>query len=309
MKTFFGKFFIHLMILSSLSGQSFAQTFSNDGRDGFRAITAALLAFSTDDSLSGGTFSIESETPDLADADLLVLKTYVEIPLTDPKADIVPLLEVSPSYQEIEQKSIDGRDSVEVDSVGLGAGLGVRMGFLEDFLQVTPRFKLQYSRLDYEITAAGVDQATLDSLSPSLNTWIYQPSLEVMLKPKLNERGGLVLLKTNYSFLFSNATTSNSRLGDFSEKSSIWKNTIAIEQPITFIHNSPPVVFRPGFALVEIFGDAKDGFDLNNFYEIGLDIFSLSIGEPLFSELGIGFRYIFEDEITGWRFGFFGDLS
>lgn len=307
-----GKLLVLTSLLFSYSGEAHAQgmmALGEDVRGGFRSITAALLALSSDDSLSGGTFKLKSDDPSSPDSDLVVLKTYVEIPLTDPKEDIVPLVELNPSYLKLEQEVLELGASTQIDSFGLGAGLGLRMKFIEDLLQVTPRFKVKYSRVNFEFAVDGIEQSILDDVSPKIDAWTYLPSLDILLKPKLNNHGGYILLNSNFSFLFVHAKTTNSQLGDFGENSEIWKNSIAIEQPVSLIESMSPVIFRPSFALVQIYGDAREGFEFNNFYEIGLDVFSLTIAQPYFSELGFGVRYIYEDEIQGWRFGLFGDFS
>ncbi len=300
-------FYFFLSTLCPLS--ALAQLLDDDSRAGFRAITSALLAFSTNDSVSGGVFSIETEDPELSDTDLSILKTWVEIPLMDPEADFVPLLELSPAYLELSQDGLGGGLGFEVSSWGVGAGLGARLRFFDDSLEVTPRMKVEYSRLDYEVSSDRIDREVLDAFSPSLNTWTYIPSLEILLKNALNDRGRKALVSTHLSYLYVRATTSSVDLRDFSEKSLVWKNTVSLEEPVELFEKSEPVFFRPSFALVQLFGDARDGFDFNHFFESGLDVFSMSVGEPYFSELGFGIRYIFADEITGWRFGLFGDFS
>ena len=140
--------------------------------------------------------------------------------------------------------------------------------------------------------------------------WSYIPSLDLLLKPFIiPEYDTKLLLGSQFSYLYVEASNSDENIGNFTSKGSVWKNSAAVEQSLNPAGDRDLLLIRPSIARIEVFGDVKDGFEFGSFYEFGLDIFSRSILENYFDETGFGVRHIYEEEVQGWRFGFFGSLA
>ena len=139
-----------LAVLHTGLSQANAQA-ADDGtlRNLFRSSSAAVLALTTDDHVSGGHYKFKSDKPDAPDADADIIKAYIEIPLSSSEADFIPLLEISPAYFKLEQESQELGFTAELESFGIGGGVGVQLKFFEKLLEITPKFRLEYSELEY----------------------------------------------------------------------------------------------------------------------------------------------------------------
>lgn len=274
---------------------------------GFQSLTSALTVLTTDDSVTGGTFSLEDPDGEISDADIDVLKLWNEIPLLEQDAQFLPLLEFNLAYLRFEQGGSVGK--ADVDNWALGAGVGLKIALLDEVLWLTPRFKIEYADYDFKIRFDDVDQALIDAVIPDIYTWTYLPSLELMFQPKVENLPGRLSIGSRLSYIYVDAQSSKSSLSDFYSESWVMRNVLAFEAPLQCVFTGHEFFMRPLLARVDVYGDARDGFGLNNFYETGVDVLSRNLLSNIFSELGFGFRYVFEDEISGWRLGLFGDFS
>ncbi|MCI5066535.1 hypothetical protein MRY87_12495 [bacterium] len=296
--------------LSAVHAQS-EPILSESAQNEFQAITNALITLASDDSLSAGTYKLKSDEADSPDTDIDLYKVIGEFPVGDDEAQFVPLLEVSPAFLRLNEELDAGTPaaSIEVESRGIGVGAGLQMKFFDDLLEITPRMKIEYSELNFDFSVAGVDEAVLDRILPDVDTWSYIPSLELLARPEVADDGGRVIAGSKVSFVYVNASTSNGEISDFSSDSWITKTQLGYEQPLSFGEKKDSLLLRPMVGRVDLHGSARNGFELNNFYEIGLDILTRTFAEEYFREVGFGVTYITEQEIQGWRFGFFGSLA
>lgn len=282
--------------------------FDETAQKAFKSLTAGLTALTSADSISGGRFSLDADGSE--DADIDVLKLWNEFPLSLENPNFIPLLELSFSYLQFKQNLDSGAGENDIDNWGVGAGIGVRMSFFEEMLQITPRIKTKYAEYDFSASLENsIDEEIVNSVLPEIDAWSYLPSLEVQLQPFAEEDRAQPIFATHLTYLYVDAESITSSLSDFESESWIWRNTLSLETSSSWCEALGEVFLRPEVARVDLYGDARDGFALNNFYELGLDVFSRTLGESLFAELGIGLRYVFEDEIHGWRVGVFGDFT
>ncbi len=298
------------VLLSTTPASLWAQSrpqLSSAARNTFRSATNAIVTLTTDDSLSAGSYAFKnSDAPD-ADADLV--KFNGEFKLGEESDQIIPLFQISPAYVELEQSSDVDDLKLKVESMGIGAGGGVLMKFFENVLEVTPRMKIEYSSIKYSSSSSSLDVTELNAELPDLDAWSYIPSLEFALKPEISESGNSKLLvDSQISFVYIHASTSSSSADDFSDKSWVWKNSLGVETPLIDSKNSS-LFIRPQISRIDMHGAARNGFDFNNFYEIGLDLFTYDFMKNYFQTLGFGATYVYEKEIQGWRLGFFADFS
>ncbi|MCB0329841.1 MAG: Solitary outer membrane autotransporter beta-barrel domain [Bdellovibrionales bacterium] len=309
------RFFAAMVALMPLLlGRASAQTeqlFDQDARKSYQAATNALVSLASDDSFSGGIYKLKSDDAGSSDADIDLFKVIGEFPIGDSNLQFVPLLAITPSYLKLEQ---DSRESIppanlELVSWGIGLGTGVQMKFFDNLLQLTPRFKAEYSELDYDFGVSGVDDALIDQIIPDVNTWSYIPSLEALVQPEVADDGGVLLVRSKLSYVYVNASTSNSNISSFSSDSWVARNQIAYEQPLSIFETKNNFIVRPGIGRVDLHGAARDGFEFNNFYEFSMDLLSREIASDYFQEIGLGATYVHEQEIQGWRFGVFGSLN
>ena len=276
---------------------------------GFESLTSALTALTSTDNISGGIFTLKDRASGSKDADVNVLKLWNEFALGESDSNFVPLLQLSFSYLQFEQGFESRAGERSIESLGLGAGLGLRMKLFDDLFWATPRIKAEHTDYDFEGTFNQEDAAFDNVVFPDIDTWTYLPSLELQLRPRLKDSATLFIFGTKLTYLYVDAESSNSAIADFDSESWIWKNSLVVETPVTLGFEISELFFRPQISRIELYGDAREGFQQNNFYEVGADIFSRALLPNIFSELGISSRYVFEDRIHGWRLGVFGDFS
>ena len=296
-----------LLYLQTLAYAQSEGELSDADRAVFRSATSALVALTSDDSLSAGAYDFWSKTGPKIEVELF--KLVGEYSLPQIAEGITPIIQISPAVLDLKQNSADGSSGLEIDSTGLGLGAGLRLEYFEDLLEITPRIKFDYAQVDFDGFSDTVESDVIDNLLPDIDTWSYLPSLEFAVKPKLDDHGSRLLLSSKISYLYLRATTSNADVGDFNEESWIWKNRLALEQPLELGQGIVPIVVRPSVARVDMHGSARDGFEFNNIYEFGLDLFTRETANKYFAEIGIGATYIYEDEVKGWRFGLIGKLA
>ncbi len=293
--------FLSLMFLTL--GQAFAQPifdFDDIAKANFHSGIAAFEAFSVEEGMTGGTYKFKnSGSPD---ADMDIYKYIGEFRIGDSKAQFVPLVTLTPSYLRFDQDFTQGGDLSVVNWSG-GVGTGLLMKFFDDTLEITPRFKAQYSDADYSVSIPGVEKPVIDSFVPEIESMTYIPSLQVSWRQVLADDGGALILDSKLSYLYVDAKSSKGTLGDFSDHSWIWRSRIAYEQPIG------DLLLRPNLARMDAYGAARDGFGFNSFYELGTELVSRKAGIKLLSEVGASVTYVYEEEIQGWRFGILGKFA
>ncbi len=294
---------VTLVAIFSLPLTVRAQDSGENAAGAFQAATNAIVALVSDNSLSAGRYKFKDDTS--PDADLDLIKVRGEVPLVSDDAQYVPYIEIAPGYLDASQSS-SGQGSLDIYSWNIGLGAGLEMKFLGGELILVPAFKFEYSDVDYDFKPP-TGLSGNDNL-PDINAMSYIPSLQIRYEPVLGENGQRILLSSRISYLYINGASSSPILDDFSDDSWISKNAFRLEIPIEDIEALGKVLFRPGMARVDMHGAARDGFGFNNFYEYGLEAASNSILDSYFSEVGFELVYLYESEVQGWRFGFFGDF-
>lgn len=292
-----------LLGTASIARSQVTVEFDEEARNSFEAATTALTALASDDSLAAGSYRFKSDVD--PDTDLNLYKIVGEFPIGPDEAPFVPLLEISPSYSRLEQDftDTDTPAEIDVDTWSIGVGAGLQINLIEDVLQITPRFKLEYSKVDFDISIPGVDGSLLDDVLPEVDTWSYIPSLEGVLHQRVSDDGAMASLGSRLSYHYVDASTSNDNLEDFSEDSWIWRNRLSYDQPIDTLY------IRPSLGRVDISGAARDGLELSNFWEFGLDVYTRNFESSYLKEFGVGVTYVYEKDLDGWRVGILGKLS
>ena len=272
--------------------------FDDSTKSAFRAVTNAFIALVGDDSVAAGSYHFKDSDPEDPDSDLELYKILAEMPLGDKGAQFIPLLSISPSYLDFDQSLAEsgGGGHAGVNGGGVVVGAGVEMNFFDRSLKVIPRFKVQYSSLDFDFDIPGADDAIVDALVPDIKTWTYIPSLEAGYRHQVRESGGAVLLDSTGSYVWMKAMPDNVNLDDFTDHSWIWRNRVGYELPWR------DYLIRPGIGRVDIYGEARKGLGVNNFYEYGIELMTRKLKPELLEEAGVGLTYVHAQEIQGWRF-------
>jgi hypothetical protein len=275
------------------------------GRNALRSLTSALTALSSDDGVSSGVYKFENDGEE--DTELKLNKFVGELPLGEHDLKFLPILEVSPALLKLTQNFEAG--DAEIDTWSLGVGVGLRMKFFDDLVEITPRIAAEYAEVDLDFGIEGFENLTFD-----VDTWSYIPSLELIFRPgakgEIAERtqGGWEF-GARVAYLYVQARTSEKITDDFSDDSWIWKNRISYELEANFVEQLGPLYFRPSIGRVDVAGSARKGLGLDNFYEVGLEIVTRQVAPKYLKEIGLGAAYIYEDEVYGWRFGVVGKLA
>ena len=278
------------------------------GRNNFRSVNSAITALASDDDLSAGNYHFKNSTSPDADVDLT--KWDSEITIGDLNARFAPIVQLSPAYLELEQEYPDGtgQSDLAVDSWSFGAGVGIRMKFFDNALEITPRIKIEYSEVDFDFDISGFDHTLLNQIIPDVDAWSYIPSLEGVYRQKVREGDDAIILRSRLSYIYVDASTSNSNIDNFSDESWILKNSVQYEHGVSLGGAINELKLRPSISRVDMHGAARDGFEFNNFYEFGLNLISSEFLTQYFREIGIGSTYVYEQQVQGWRFGLFGKL-
>ncbi len=299
-----------LLILFLGSSRLSAQdpgVFDEETSRGYKALTSAFVTLASDDSISGGSLTFKNT--DEPDADLDIYKFVGEFALTDRDRTFVPLLEITPAYLDLTQE-FPNQTSVEISGQAFGLGAGLQINLLDNRFQIIPRMKVDYSKFNYDISIAGIDDNLVDSIIPDVDTWTYIPSLELLQRIDLGEQQkSSLILNSQISLVYVDASTSSRAVDDFSEQSWVWKNSVAFEDLFTPHESLGTLVFRPELTRVDNHGSSRDGLGFNNFYEFQVRVLSREVLTSVFQELGFGASYLYEKEIQGWRFGIVGRLS
>ena len=279
-----------------------AQTQENTSlRKALQSVSSAVIALATDDSLASGEYKFKNEIG--PDAQMDLYKLVIEIPLTDSSAKIVPLFEVNPSYLKLSQDLGQVQDNAEfrVTSQGLGLGAGLRLSLFDDLLFITPRFKVDYTEFESEFRT-GAPSFIQGELESNAEIWTLIPSIELNYLYPLGIGSTVAQYSSQISYVFNDATSSDTDLGDYSDESWVIKNSAIVEIPI----GSPLIVdslmLRPQVSRIDVYGSARDGLEFNNFYEFGTELIAKDVSSVL-SEVGLGITYMYEKEIQGWRLG------
>ncbi|MCB0334660.1 MAG: Solitary outer membrane autotransporter beta-barrel domain [Bdellovibrionales bacterium] len=271
-----------------------------------QSITSAVATLSGDDSIAAGTYQFKNDTS--PDVDLDMYKYVGEFSLGDSDAQFVPLLELAPAYLKFEQVEPDNSMKSEIESWAIGVGTGVRMQFLDSKLIVTPRLKIEYADVDFDFSSNTFDVSEVNSEIPRFDVWSFLPSTEVKYQDVVTQGGASLAFKTKLTFVYNESKASRDSVADSYSRSWIWRNTLLWEQPVT-IGSDDSVRLRPNIARVDIRGAARDGFEFNNFYEIGADLVSKKIAPEVFNEFGVGITYVYESEFQGWVLGILAKLA
>lgn len=290
---------VFTMCASSVCAES-GDLFNNEASGIFQATVNSFVALAGDNSLSAGTYKFRNnESPDV---DISLYKIVGEIPLGDSSAQFVPLLELTPAYINSKQSlsTTFGDSDIDTDSWGIGGGVGLQIKFFDDLVEVTPRLKFQYSRIDFDLSNSDEDRDTV----PIIDAYSYISSIEGQLRKDLCDNGSILSINTNLSFLYVDAASSQDKVDDFSDHSWIWRSRVSYEQPFTLSDYIGELFLRPGFARVDLYGAAKGGFGLRDFYEFSLDLITKSVATDYLSEVGIGATYLYKGDLQGWRVGF-----
>lgn len=298
-----------LLLLWAVTPNVLTAQLAESTKNDLRTTTNAIVVLAGDDSLLAGRYRFKNV--DSPDVKLDLLKFTAELPLEDDDGNFVPLIELSPALLDLRQEFNDtavlGRATA--DSWSFGAGVGLRMQFFDKLLEITPRLKVDYSRVNYDFFIEGEDSDILGQIIPDIRAWSYIPSVQGILRQKLADDGAVGLFRTQASYVYVNASASGSSLGDFTDDSWVWKNSLVYEQPFRLGSSESDIIVSPKIGRVDFRGAARNGFSFNNFYEVGVDVLSRSVATQYLKEVGFGITYAYEDEFQGWRFGFFGELA
>lgn len=289
---------ISFLILTSTCIAQSDEQFSESERKAFSSITSAITALSSDDNLAAGTYTFKNN--DSPDAELDLLKYVGEFSIGDRDSDIVPLIEISPSTLNAEQLSGDQQLKVEIDSWSIGIGAGVLFKFLDERLQATPRFKVDYSEVEYSFSSTTLDVTGTNARTPDFDVWSFIPSVELNYSEQVSERDARLGYDTRLSFIYLESDPNLGTIDSFSDRSWIWRNAVYYEYPFSWESLGTELVLRPNIARVDVHGSARDGFEFNNFYEAGVELVDQDLESAWFSELGVGATYVYEKEVQGW---------
>lgn len=276
-------------------------------RNSLRAVSSAIVALASDDAISAGIYKFKNDSS--TDTDLSLFKWVGELPLADQKEQFIPLIEISPAYLELDQDFQDRTGEINVDAWSIGLGVGVKAKIYGDRFSITPRFKVEYGEVNYDISVDGTDDSIVNQLIPDIDSWSYIPSLEGEYKEFLTTDGSAILIKSMISLIATEASTSNSNLTNFSDQSWLWRNRLSYDHLLSAAEQNNKYWIRPSLARIDIHGAARNGFEFNNFYEMGIELVAQGIEPELFSEISFGATYVYEDEIQGWRIGLLASLA
>ena len=215
------------------------------------------------------------------------------------------MIELSPGYLKLKESSPydEFPSKVSVENWSLSLGGGVQMNFFDRLLVITPRFKVGYSKTEYDFDIEGLDNAVIDALIPDVNSWSYIPSIDSEIYLDLSGDGEGIILGSNISYLYVDAEPSNSNIDDFTSDSWFIRNSIGYQVPLGGVDELGVFILHPSISRVDFHGSARDGFGFNNFYEYGIELFRRGETFDIFSQFGFGITYIHEDEVEGWRVG------
>lgn len=274
-----------------------------------------IHVFSASDSVSSGFFKFDED--DGPDTDMDVQKINVEYDL-EPQADgaVVPFISALIGnvkiVGELPPESEGANDFLTFSTTSFGAGAGLKISLPENF-EVSPKLMVVYSRTrnnyDYnnEFSSTILSLFDGDLFNWDVDTLSVIPSLR--LATELQTESLTVTPSIQYAHVRVESIWTNSELLDVQTSSDVLKVKLEAGLPINGTDADLPAALRIYAARSDIFGDARRGFELEDYYEAGF-LVSVETGGsvPLFTEIGLGGSYIWNSDFDGFRIGLEGEL-
>lgn len=283
----------------------------------FKITSSIFVSFTSQTGVTQGGFVFDGDAGE--DFKLDVFKAPFRYYFEPPEKRIRPFLKLSYGHARTsisyrssdrfpEDRDVRDRDRSRTHSISLTPGVKweYRPGF---FLE--PAIGFAYSHIEYKFDFNTRFMRELIALYPSLDRDLFNTTVDLYsISPGLRHEiryplgPGTVGFDLHYAYLYSKPWRSKSRFADFSVESGFLGTTLEYEYPTGLALWDRDVAARPFLARTDLFGDFREGMEMNHFYEIGLG-FILDVGNfgNLFSRVSLGASYITGEEMRGWKFG------